>query len=61
MNHGETENTEEKQKEVSHFRKKIFMQRRGDAKKREIINFSNRSNERIEFQTVAGGARNSLS
>jgi len=30
-------------------------------RKGKKINFSNRSNERIEFQTVAGSARNSLS
>jgi len=33
VNHAGTENTEAKQKEGSHFRKKSFTQRRGDAKK----------------------------
>jgi len=34
VNHADTENTEAKQKEGFHFRKKSFTQRRGDAKKR---------------------------
>jgi len=34
VNHAGTENTEAKQKEGSHFRKKSFTQRCGDAKKR---------------------------
>jgi len=36
-NHAGTENTEAKQKEGSHFRKKSFMQRRGDTKKKRKV------------------------
>jgi len=39
VNHAGTESTEAKQKEGSHFRKKSFAQRRGDAKKKKKEKF----------------------
>jgi len=45
VNHAGTENTDAKQKEVSHFRKKSFTQRRGDAKKKKFLSSLNRQFE----------------
>jgi len=61
MNHGDTENTEAKQKECSHFRKNEFQAktwRRKEKDKRR--KFSSRLNEQFEIQFIADDARNSL-
>jgi len=61
VNHADTENTEAKQKEGFHFRKKSFTQRRGDAKKRrKEEKVLSKLNGQFELQFIAGDAGNSL-